>query len=87
LTTRSRLRLFLSLAIFFYCHSEKLAICYGIAKTEPGTPLFITMNLRVCGDCHYATMMISQVTKRKIVVRDARYHNFENGQCSCGGFW
>lgn len=69
-------------------HSEKLAICYGIAKTEPGTPLFITNNLRVCGDCHYATMMISKITKRKIVVRDARrFHHFENGQCSCGGFW
>jgi DYW family of nucleic acid deaminases len=69
-------------------HSEKLAICYGLVKTKPGDTLFITNNLRVCGDCHYATLMISLITKRKIVVRDAcRYHHFENGQCSCGGFW
>ena len=31
-------------------HSEKLAICYGLISTSPGTPLLVTKNLRVCLD-------------------------------------
>ncbi|KAJ4834479.1 hypothetical protein Tsubulata_005628, partial [Turnera subulata] len=33
-------------------HSERLAIAFGLLNTEPGTPLQIMKNLRVCGDCH-----------------------------------
>jgi hypothetical protein len=38
-----------------YSHSEKLAIAFGLINTSPGTPIRITKNLRVCGDCHNAT--------------------------------
>jgi DYW family of nucleic acid deaminases len=69
-------------------HSEKMAICLGLVLTPPGTPLFITKNLRICGDCHEATKAISAIEGRVIVVRDKRrFHHFENGACSCGGKW
>ncbi|KAK3032406.1 hypothetical protein RJ639_036423 [Escallonia herrerae] len=42
-------------------HSEKLAIAFALLKTPPGTPIRIVKNLRVCGDCHAATKLISKV--------------------------
>ncbi|KAH9326989.1 hypothetical protein KI387_007167 [Taxus chinensis] len=69
-------------------HSEKLAIAFGILNTIPGTTIRVVKNLRVCGDCHTAIKFISDIVKRKIVVRDAnRFHHFEGGQCSCGDYW
>ena len=40
-------------------HSEKLAIVFAILKTQE-SPMRITKNLRVCGDCHIAAKLISQ---------------------------
>jgi len=69
-------------------HSEKLAIAFGILSTNPGIPVQIMKNLRVCGDCHNATKFISKIVQREVVVRDAnRFHHFKNGLCSCGDFW
>eukprot|EP01018_Ginkgo_biloba_P037419 Gb_09409 [translate_table: standard] len=69
-------------------HSEKLAIAFGLINTSPGTPIRITKNLRVCGDCHNATKFISKIVERKIIVRDAsRFHCFSDGLCSCGDYW
>ncbi|KAK6262433.1 hypothetical protein QUC31_008249 [Theobroma cacao] len=69
-------------------HSEKLAIVFAILNTEPGTPIRITKNLRICGDCHIAAKLISQIAEREIVVRDTyRFHHFQNGVCSCGDYW
>ncbi|XP_058090487.1 pentatricopeptide repeat-containing protein At3g16610 [Magnolia sinica] len=69
-------------------HSEKLAIAFGDLNLGPNKPIFITKNLRVCGDCHTAIKFISTVTKRAITVRDAsRFHHFNDGVCSCGDFW
>ncbi|KAF9620792.1 hypothetical protein IFM89_014729 [Coptis chinensis] len=48
-------------------HSEKLAIVFVIINTEPGTPIRITKNLRVCGDCHVAAKHISKITEREII--------------------
>ncbi|CAA6664895.1 unnamed protein product [Spirodela intermedia] len=54
-------------------HSEKLAIAF---------------NLRVCGDCHSASKIISKITGREIILRDVhRFHHFENGLCSCRDYW
>ncbi|KQJ97609.1 hypothetical protein BRADI_3g32220v3 [Brachypodium distachyon] len=45
-------------------------------------------NLRVCGDCHDAIKLISEIADREIVVRDAkRFHHFKDGACSCGDCW
>ncbi|KAL5727189.1 putative pentatricopeptide repeat-containing protein [Ranunculus cassubicifolius] len=69
-------------------HSEKLAIAFVIINTEPGTPIRITKNLRVCGDCHEAAKHISRITEREIIVRDTnRFHHFSGGICSCKDYW
>ncbi|GAB4836158.1 Pentatricopeptide repeat-containing protein At1g11290, chloroplastic [Ancistrocladus abbreviatus] len=69
-------------------HSEKLAIAFGLLNTNPGVPIHIRKNLRVCGDCHNATKYISLVTGREIIVRDMhRFHHFKDGTCSCRDYW
>ncbi|XP_028791468.1 pentatricopeptide repeat-containing protein At5g66520-like [Neltuma alba] len=69
-------------------HSEKIAIAFGLLRTEPGTTLRVVKNLRVCEDCHSAFKLISQIYSRDIIMRDrARYHHFRNGVCSCKDFW
>ncbi|CAO2827983.1 unnamed protein product [Amaranthus hypochondriacus] len=69
-------------------HSEKLAVAFGIISTSPGTPIKVYKNLRTCVDCHTAIKFISQITERKIIVRDSnRFHFFEDGKCSCNDYW
>eukprot|EP01018_Ginkgo_biloba_P019175 Gb_04167 [translate_table: standard] len=71
-----------------FIHSEKLAIAFGLINTSPGTLIRITKNLRVCGDCHSATKLISKIVNREIIVRDAnRFHHFKDGLCSCRDYW
>lgn len=71
-----------------YGHSERLAIAYGLLGTPNGTPIRVTKNLRVCGDCHTFCKLVSKVFERELVVRDAnRFHHFGNGVCSCGDYW
>lgn len=69
-------------------HSERLAICYGLISTKPHTMIRVVKNLRICNDCHCTIKLITEITGRKIVVRDRhRFHHFENGICSCGDYW
>ncbi|CAL9219446.1 unnamed protein product [Arabidopsis halleri] len=69
-------------------HSERLAIAFGLLNTEPGTPLQVMKNLRVCSDCHEVTKLISKIVGREILVRDAnRFHLFKDGICSCKDRW
>ncbi|MED6182153.1 hypothetical protein PIB30_025871 [Stylosanthes scabra] len=71
-----------------YTHSEKLAIAFGLISIPDGDPIRISKNLRVCGDCHTFSKMVSAVMRRSIVVRDAnRFHHFREGSCSCGDYW
>ncbi|GFP97982.1 pentatricopeptide repeat-containing protein at3g63370 [Phtheirospermum japonicum] len=71
-----------------YGHSERLALAYGLLSTGRGTAIRVTKNLRVCGDCHTFTKLVSKFFEREIVVRDAnRFHHFRDGVCSCGDFW
>ncbi|GAA0147435.1 hypothetical protein LIER_36517 [Lithospermum erythrorhizon] len=69
-------------------HSEKLAVAYGLLKLPEGVPVRVMKNLRVCGDCHSAIKLISKVTGREIILRDAnRFHHFKGGMCSCKDYW
>ncbi|EXB86239.1 hypothetical protein L484_005950 [Morus notabilis] len=69
-------------------HSEKLAIAFGLISTKPGTTIRIVKNLRVCGNCHSATKLISKIFNREIIARDRnRFHHFKNGSCSCNDYW
>ncbi|CAL9247078.1 unnamed protein product [Arabidopsis halleri] len=67
-------------------HSEKLAIVFALMNTEEDSndAIRITKNLRICGDCHVAAKLISQITSREIIIRDTnRFHVFRFGVCSC----
>lgn len=69
-------------------HSEKLAISFGLLKTNNGSTLRICKNLRICADCHVAAKLISKVVSREIIIRDnKRFHHFKDGFCSCGDYW
>ncbi|KDP27181.1 hypothetical protein JCGZ_19880 [Jatropha curcas] len=71
-----------------FSHSEKLAMCFGLISTRPGSPLYIFKNLRICQDCHSAVKIASELYNRKIVVRDRnRFHCFKQGSCSCSDYW
>lgn len=69
-------------------HSEKLAIAFGLISTPSGAPIHVMKNLRMCDDCHTAVKLISLVTSRKVIIRDAnRFHCFDSGLCSCDDYW
>ncbi|OVA16263.1 Pentatricopeptide repeat [Macleaya cordata] len=69
-------------------HSEKLAVAFGLLRTDAGTPIRIVKNLRICEDCHSAMKSISHVFSREIIVRDrSRFHTFKEGKCSCKDYW
>ncbi|XP_059638013.1 pentatricopeptide repeat-containing protein At1g08070, chloroplastic [Cornus florida] len=69
-------------------HSERLAIAFGLISTKPGTTIRIVKNLRVCGNCHSATKLISKIFNREIIARDRnRFHHFKDGSCSCMDYW
>lgn len=71
-----------------FSHSEKLAVCFGLINTRPGSPLYIFKNLRICQDCHSAIKIASEIYNREIVVRDRnRFHCFMRGSCSCSDYW
>ncbi|CAF1629199.1 unnamed protein product [Adineta ricciae] len=65
-------------------HSEKLAIAFNFIQQPPPSPIQISKNLRICGDCHAVTKLISKLRQCEIIIRDAnRIHHFSNGECSC----
>ncbi|KAG7965787.1 hypothetical protein I3843_08G017600 [Carya illinoinensis] len=69
-------------------HSEKLAVAFGLISSPAGTPVRVVNNLRICGGCHLAMKIISQVYNREIIVRDNyRFHRFIDGYCSCKDYW
>lgn len=69
-------------------HSEKLAVVFGLLKLPEDVPNRVMKNLRVCGDCHMAIKLISNITRREIILRDAnRFHHFKDGLCSCKDYW
>ncbi|XP_022769489.1 pentatricopeptide repeat-containing protein At4g21065-like [Durio zibethinus] len=74
--------------IYLCEHSERLAIAYGLLKTQAPVPIRVVKNLRVCSDCHEVTKIISKLYEREIIVRDRiRFHKFVNGSCSCRDYW
>ncbi|KAL8490926.1 hypothetical protein ACS0TY_022800 [Phlomoides rotata] len=68
-------------------HSERLAVAFVLTRKSE-LPIRIMKNLRVCVDCHEAFKYISEIVRRKIVLRDSnRFHHFVDGKCSCNGYW
>ncbi|XP_020584444.1 putative pentatricopeptide repeat-containing protein At3g13770, mitochondrial [Phalaenopsis equestris] len=69
-------------------HSERLAVGLGLIKLDKRSVIRVYKNLRICGDCHIAIKLISEITGRTILVRDiSRFHHFKDGVCSCGDYW
>lgn len=56
--------------------------------TSAESSLTVAKNLRVCGDCHQWSKLISKIWNRELIVRDAnRFHIFKDGKCSCNDHW
>ncbi|XP_028779455.1 putative pentatricopeptide repeat-containing protein At5g52630 [Neltuma alba] len=71
-----------------WCHSEKLALAFGLLVLPSGSSIRIKKNLRTCGDCHTVMKFASEILGREIIVRDInRFHRFTNGLCSCRDYW
>jgi len=69
-------------------HSEMLAIAWALVNSPTHTAIFLSKNLRICGNCHEASKLVSVLYGRDIYARDAnRHHHFSDGKCSCGGYW
>ncbi|CAF0731778.1 unnamed protein product [Adineta steineri] len=66
-------------------HSERLAIAYHFIQQKEPSFIQITNNLRMCGDCHRATKLITKIWQCEIIVRDANciHHFSPDGTCSC----
>ncbi|CAF1152655.1 unnamed protein product [Adineta ricciae] len=65
-------------------HSERLALAYHFIQRPVPSRIQIVKNLRICGDCHGAIKLISQIRRCEIIIRDAnRIHHFSDGKCSC----
>ncbi|UJR24021.1 hypothetical protein I4U23_026986 [Adineta vaga] len=63
-------------------HSERLALAYNFIQRPIPSRIQIVKNLRICGDCHGAIKLISQIRGCTIIVRDAnRVHHFSDGKC------
>ncbi|CAH9066032.1 unnamed protein product [Cuscuta europaea] len=70
------------------CHSEKLAIAFGLMSLPKEKTIRIRKNLRICGDCHLFAKLLTKLENRTIVIRDPiRYHHFQDAICSCSDYW
>ena len=66
-------------------HSVWLAIACAIIHTQEGETIHVMDNACVCGNCYFATSIMSKIEKRKIMVRDQNnLHIFEPGKCITG---
>jgi tetratricopeptide (TPR) repeat protein len=66
------------------CHSERLAVAFGLLSLPQGSTIRVTKNLRVCSDCHSSMKIISKIELREITITDLYCsHNFKDGYCSC----
>ncbi|CAF1191039.1 unnamed protein product [Adineta ricciae] len=63
---------------------RQLAIAFNFIQQPPPSIIQISKNLRICGDCHAATKLITKLRRCEIIIRDAnRIHHFSNGEYSC----
>ncbi|KAK1311593.1 Pentatricopeptide repeat-containing protein [Acorus calamus] len=79
-----------SKAEVFCGHSERAAVAFALINTTPGTRIWVTKNMYMCGVCHDVVKFISKVVRREVTVRDAEhFHHFRDGKCSCEdeGYW
>lgn len=77
-----------SKAEILLAHSEILACVSGILSSPARSQVRILMNVRMCMDCHNALKIISKIVGRRISARASkRFHQIEEGVCSCNDFY
>ncbi|KAI3839729.1 hypothetical protein MKW98_010034 [Papaver atlanticum] len=77
-----------SKAAILLAHSEILACVAGILRSPARSQVRILMNVRMCMDCHNALKIISKIVGRRIIARASkRFHQIEDGVCSCNDFY
>ena len=74
--------------VILYHHIEKMAIVFGLMRTNPGIVIRITKNLSICDDCHSACKFISKVFQRVLLIKDANcFHVFQDEVFSYRDYW
>ena len=69
-------------------HAEKRALAAALETHDKGEAVSIDVNFKMCADCHAFVKAASQLTRRRITVREpALLHTFVDGECSCGDRW
>ncbi|XP_047325876.1 pentatricopeptide repeat-containing protein At1g31920 [Impatiens glandulifera] len=69
-------------------HSQKLAIAFALLNNSGSRVIRIVRNVRMCGDCHAYTKLVSMIYEKEIVVKDRNvFHRFRDGRCSCRDYW
>jgi hypothetical protein len=67
-------------------HAEKRALAELIRK--PNAVLEMTINFKMCADCHKFMKSASRVYEKGIIVEEPRLrHKFQGGSCSCLDDW
>ncbi|XP_072967987.1 pentatricopeptide repeat-containing protein At5g48910-like [Typha angustifolia] len=70
------------------CHSEMVALAFGLINLDSATPIKIVTNHRMSSDCHSSFKLLSRIYNRVITVRDGiRFHQMEHGSCSRMDYW
>ena len=69
-------------------HAEKKALSALLEGGVASTDLRISVNIKMCADCHTFMKGASEMLGRKICVHEpGLVHSFENGMCTCDDMW
>ena len=67
-------------------HAEKKALAFVMDRDEMAMDITISINFRMCIDCHMFFLRVSDRYPMKTIVVNSpgTVHHFNHGQCSCG---
>lgn len=71
-----------------YGYREEVAVVKELLNSKPRSSVFVITNMRICEDCYNILKLITNITGRELIKRDAkRFHFFKNGVCGCNDYW
>lgn len=69
-------------------HGELLAVALGLSTLPNTAPVRVMKNQKLSWEGHETLKLLSESENREIIIRDpARFHHFNQGSCSCRGYW
>ena len=78
-------------------HAEKLMLADLLAREDkqskdaglrPSEQIELSVNFKMCADCHAFFKGASTLIGRQVLVREPSLtHSFEGGECTCGDRW